>query len=154
MIRYETKQQHRVTVDTCREKSRRAIPNRLVARHRGTGQVYRADDMKLGPRCRTFFPVTIAMTSERLQFFLNEVRLSRQITHANVCRVYDVGEADNIHFLSMEYIDGEDLSRLLKRIGRIPHAKGIDIARQLCRGLAAGPTVKACYTETSNQLTS
>ena len=63
--------------------------------------------------------------------------IARQISHPNVCRVYDIGEADGHHFLSMEYVDGEDLASVLRRIGRLPGDKAIEIARQLCAGLAA-----------------
>src|SRR6185436_859050 len=52
-------------------------------------------------------------------------------------RVYDIGEAEGRTFLSMEYIDGEDLASLLRRIGRLPQDKALDVARQLCAGLAA-----------------
>jgi serine/threonine protein kinase len=57
-----------------------------------------------------------------------------------VCRVFDIGETivdGGQHFLSMEYIDGEDLASLLLRIGRLPADKALDIARQICAGLAA-----------------
>jgi serine/threonine protein kinase len=84
-----------------------------------------------------FLPRDVAEGSRRFQLFLSEVRLSRQIAHPNVCRVYDIGEVDGQHFLSMEYIDGEDLKGLLRRIGRLPSDKGIEIAKQLCAGLAA-----------------
>jgi serine/threonine protein kinase len=67
----------------------------------------------------------------------NEVRVARQVTHPNVCRVHDLGEADGQPFQSMEYIDGEDLASLLRRIGRLPPDKAIDLGRQLCAGLAA-----------------
>jgi Protein kinase domain len=104
----------------------------------GMGEVYRADDLKLGnPVALKFLPPDINEHSSKLQYFLNEVRLSRQITHPNVCRAYDVAENDGQHFLSMEFIDGEDLRSLLRRIGRIPAHKGIQIAQQLCAGLAA-----------------
>jgi serine/threonine-protein kinase len=69
--------------------------------------------------------------------FRNEVRIARQISHPNVCRVYDIGEAEGSTYLSMEYIDGEDLASLLRRIGRLPQDKALEIARQLCAGLAA-----------------
>jgi serine/threonine-protein kinase len=67
----------------------------------------------------------------------NEVRIARQISHPNVCRVYDIGEAEGSTYLSMEYVDGEDLASLLRRIGRLPQDKALEIARQLCAGLAA-----------------
>ena len=69
--------------------------------------------------------------------FRNEVRIARQVSHPNVCRVYDIGEAEGSTYLSMEYVDGEDLASLLRRIGRLPQDKALEIARQLCAGLAA-----------------
>ena len=66
-----------------------------------------------------------------------EVRIARRVSHPNVCRVYDIGEVDGSPFLSMEYVDGEDLRSLLRRIGRLPPDKAVEIARKLCAGLAA-----------------
>ena len=104
----------------------------------GMGEVYRADDLKLGhPVALKFLPKDLASDQRRLDYFHSEVRLSRQVSHPNVCRVYDIAEVNGQHFLSMEYIDGEDLKSLLRRIGRLPKDKGIEIARQLCAGLAA-----------------
>jgi serine/threonine-protein kinase len=74
---------------------------------------------------------------KRLEYFHSEVHLTRQISHPNVCRVYDIGEVDGQQFLTMEFIDGEDLKSLLRRIGRLPKDKGIQIAQQMCAGLAA-----------------
>ena len=65
------------------------------------------------------------------------MKIARQVAHPNVCRVYDVGEVDGQHFLSMGYIDGEDLASLLRRIGHLPQDKAVQIARQICAGLAA-----------------
>lgn len=102
------------------------------------GEVYRADDLKLGHTVALkFLPKDFTRDPQRLEHFHSEVRLTRQISHPNVCRVYDIGEVDTQHFLSMEYIDGEDLKGLLRRIGRLPSHKGIEIAQQLCAGLAA-----------------
>jgi serine/threonine-protein kinase len=72
-----------------------------------------------------------------LSRFRNEVRTARQVAHPNVCRIYDIGEEDGHIFLSMEYIDGEDLGGVLRRLGRTSHEKAIEIARQICLGLAA-----------------
>jgi serine/threonine-protein kinase len=102
------------------------------------GQVYRADDLKLGqPVALKFLPDRLARDSAALARFHNEVKLARHISHPNVCRVFDIGEVDGQHFLSMEYIDGEDLASLIRRIGRLPHDKAVEVARQLCAGLAA-----------------
>jgi len=104
----------------------------------GMGEVYRADDLKLEqPVALKFLPENLAGHPERLSRFRGEVRIARQVSHRNVCRVYDIGEVAGQHYLSMEYVDGEDLASLLKRIGRIPLDKGVEIARQLCAGLAA-----------------
>ena len=102
----------------------------------GMGEVYRAEDLKLGqPVALKFLPGPI--DEKRLERFYGEVRLGRQVAHPNVCRIYDVIEADGRHFLVMEYVDGEDLASLLRRIGRLPQDKATEIARGLCAGLAA-----------------
>ena len=104
----------------------------------GMGEVYRADDLKLGqPVALKFLPRDVEHDRERLDRFLTEVRLSLRVTHPNVCRVFDVAAVDGRHFISMEYVDGEDLASLLRRIGRLPEDKAVEIARQLCAGLAA-----------------
>ncbi|HEX4826233.1 MAG TPA: serine/threonine-protein kinase [Candidatus Polarisedimenticolaceae bacterium] len=104
----------------------------------GMGEVYRADDLRLGEAVALkFLPEDVAADPGRRKRFDDEVRLARTIAHPNVCRVYDVGESDGRTFLTMEYVDGEDLVSLLRRIGRLPPAKGVEIARQLCAGLAA-----------------
>ncbi len=104
----------------------------------GMGEVYRADDLKLGqPVALKFLPPQLSQDPVRLAQFHNEVRLTRQVSHPNVCRVYDVGEVDGLVFLSMEYVDGENLASLLRQIGRFPEDKALEIARQLCAGVAA-----------------
>jgi serine/threonine-protein kinase len=84
-----------------------------------------------------FLPESLATDGRRLAQFHNEVRTARQVSHPNVCRVYDIGELHGQMFLTMEYVDGEDLSILLRRIGRLPEERAIEIARQMCAGLAA-----------------
>ena len=104
----------------------------------GMGEVYRAHDLTLGQEVALkFLPEAAARNPAALARFYNEVRIARQVSHANVCRVYDLGEVDGQPYLSMEYVDGEDLGSLLRRIGRLPADKAVEIARQLCAGLAA-----------------
>jgi serine/threonine-protein kinase len=104
----------------------------------GMGEVYRADDLKLGqPVALKFLPEEVDRDPARLMQLHTEVRMARQVSHPNVCRVYDVGEFDGHTFLSMEYVDGEDLASLLRRIGRFPEDRAIEVARQMCAGLAA-----------------
>jgi hypothetical protein len=104
----------------------------------GMGEVYRADDLRLGQAVALkFLPQTLQRDADRLERFFNGVRMARQVSHPAVCRVHDVGEADGQQFLSMEFVDGEDLASLQRRIGRLPSDKALQIARQLCAGLAA-----------------
>ncbi len=104
----------------------------------GMGEVYRANDLLLGQTVALkFLPAQWTSHEATLARFRNEVRIARQISHPNVCRVYDIGEAEGSTYLSMEYVDGEDLASLLRRIGRLPQDKALEIARQLCAGLAA-----------------
>jgi predicted Ser/Thr protein kinase len=104
----------------------------------GMGEVYRALDLKLDQAVALkFLPPAMARDQHRLERFRGEVRIARKVSHRNVCRVYDLGEIDGAPFLSMEYIDGEDLGSLLRRIGRLPGDKAIEFARRLCAGLAA-----------------
>ncbi len=119
---------------------------RLGARYRivgllgrgGMGEVYRADDMELGQSVALkFLPEKVAADPTALDRFRGEVRNARKIAHPNVCRMYDIGEVDGHVFLSMEYIDGEDLAHVLARMGRPSEEKALEIARQLCLGLAA-----------------
>ncbi len=104
----------------------------------GMGEVYRATDLTLGQSVALkFLPVEAAGNSRLLERFAGEVRVARQVSHPNVCRVYDLGEVDGAPFISMEYVDGEDLASLLPRIGRLPADKATETARKICAGLAA-----------------
>ena len=104
----------------------------------GMGEVYRADDLKLGQQVALkFLPGSMVDDADSVGRLFDEVRMARKVSHPNVCRVFDVGETDGQHYVSMEYVDGEDLSSLLRRIGRLPEDKAIEISRQLCAALAA-----------------
>lgn len=103
----------------------------------GMGEVYRAYDLILGQSVALKFLGRANMDEAALARFRNEVRIARQVSHPNVCRVYDIGFIDGFHFLSMEYLDGEDLSSLIRRIGRLPQDKAIEFTRKICAGLSA-----------------
>lgn len=113
----------------------------------GMGEVYRADDLKLGQAVALkFLPSALADDPVRRERFLAEVRITRQVSHPNICRVYDIAEVEDDarngirqirYFLTMEYIDGEDLASLIDRIGYLSNAKALDLTRQLVMGLAA-----------------
>ncbi len=103
----------------------------------GMGEVYRSYDLILNQPVALKFLAGAQMTEASLARFRNEVRIARQVSHPNVCRVYDLGMVEGLQFLSMEYIDGEDLASLLRRIGRLPQDKAIEFTRKICAGLGA-----------------
>lgn len=104
----------------------------------GMGEVYRAEDLTLiQPVALKFLPQAAASDERRRQRLHSEVRIARQVSHPNVCRVYDIGEVHGCPYISMEYVDGEDLNSLLRRIGRLPPDKAVEFARKLGAGLAA-----------------
>jgi hypothetical protein len=104
----------------------------------GMGEVYRSHDVRLDQQVALkFLPEALGHDGAAVARFHNEVRTARQVTHPNVCRVHDIGEADGVPFISMEFVDGEDLASLLQRIGRLPQDKGVEVAHALCAGLAA-----------------
>ena len=120
----------------------------------GMGEVYRADDLTLDqPVALKFLPSGVGDGDARLSQFHNELRIARQVSHKNVCRLYDLGEADGRRFLTMEYVDGEDLG-----VAAAPHRP--DPARQgdrRSRGSSArvSPprTNAACCIATSSRRT-
>jgi serine/threonine-protein kinase len=102
------------------------------------GEVYRADDLRLGQSVALkLMSAAMASRHDGLRRLSDEVRLARGIAHPHVCRVYDIGYAEGWHYLSMEYVDGETLASLLRRIGQMPMPKALEMARQLCAGVGA-----------------
>lgn len=104
----------------------------------GMGEVYRADDLQIGESVALKFPTwNLQVDQQQAQRFYAEVRSARQVTHPSVCQVYDIGEFEGDTFITMEFIDGEDLKSLIRRVGRLSHEKATEIGRQICAGLAA-----------------
>ena len=94
------------------------------------GEVYKAFDVILNQTVALKFLTPAHISDAALLRLRNEVRIARQVSHPNVCRVYDLGVVEGLHFLSMEYIDGEDLASLLRRIGRLPQDKAVEFTRR------------------------
>ncbi len=104
----------------------------------GMGEVYRAEDLTLEQAVALkFLPAALSQDAAALARFHAEVRTARQVSHPNVCRMFDIGEAGGTLFLTMEYVDGEDLASVVRRIGRLSPDKATEVARQICAGLAA-----------------
>jgi serine/threonine protein kinase/tetratricopeptide (TPR) repeat protein len=102
----------------------------------GMGAVYKARDRELDRliALKVIRP-ELATDPAILLRFKQELILSRNITHKNVVRIYDLGEADGIRFISMEYLDGEDLRTILRRSGKFSPKEAITVVEQVCRAL-------------------
>ena len=103
----------------------------------GMGKVYRVLDKKLKEEVALkFIKPEIASDKETIERFSNELKLARKIGHRNVGRMYELMEDEGAHFITMEYVSGEDLKSFIHRVGQLPIGKAISIAKQICDGLA------------------
>src|SRR5262249_34705395 len=104
----------------------------------GMGAVYKARDRELDRlvALKVIRP-ELASNPDILQRFKQEILLSSKVTHRNVVRIYDLGEAEGLKFITMEYVDGKDLRQKLKQEGRLAVNEARDIIAQVFSGLAA-----------------
>jgi len=102
----------------------------------GMGKVYKVHDTKIKEKIALkLISPEIAKDKKTIERFSNELKLARKIRHKNICGMYDLGEEKGTHFITMEFVPGEDLRSLLRRIGQLPIGKSISIAKQICEGL-------------------
>src|SRR5271165_2304810 len=104
----------------------------------GMGAVYKAHDMEVERvvGLKVIRP-DLAGDPAVLARFKQELVLARQVTHRNIIRIYDLNEADGVKFITMEFIEGEDLRTILTREGKLPPKEAVNIMRQSCSGLLA-----------------
>jgi serine/threonine protein kinase len=103
----------------------------------GMGKVYKAFDKKIEEEIALkMLRSEITGDKKTLSRFSNELKIARKIVHKNVGRMYDLGEAEGVHFITMEYIPGEDLKSFIKRSGQLTVGKALSIAKQICEGLS------------------
>lgn len=104
----------------------------------GMGAVYKAQDRELGRTValKVIRP-ELASNPDILQRFKQEILLASKVTDRNIIRIYDLGEADGIKFITMEYVEGEDLRSLLRAKGKLPPAEAVEIMGQVVSGLKA-----------------
>jgi serine/threonine protein kinase len=104
----------------------------------GMGRVYKAVDKELNKVVALkMIKPELSDTAAMVQRFKKELVLAREVTHKNVCRIYDLGEVRGIRFISMQYIKGQDLKGFIKQSGKLTTEKAIDITRQICVALQA-----------------
>ncbi len=118
----------------------------------GMGAVYKARDIEIG-RFVAFKVIRPEFARDRniIERFKQELLLASQVTHKNVIRIYDLGEADGMKFITMEYIDGHDLHHMIGEHGRYSQQETIAIIRQVCRALEAAHTVGVVHRDLKPQ---
>ncbi len=103
----------------------------------GMGRVYKAFDQEVGQKVALkLLRPEVAGDEAMIGRFRNELKLARQITHRNVCRIYDLGKEGRELYITMEFVAGEDLKSFIRRVGQVPVRKALDAAKQVAEGLA------------------
>ena len=102
----------------------------------GMGRVYKALDKEINEEVAIkLLKPEIASDESTVERFRNELKFARKISHKNVCRMYHIAKEEGTPYITMEYVPGEDLKRLVKRKGKLSDKESISIAKQVCEGL-------------------
>ncbi len=102
----------------------------------GMGRVYKVLDKEVNAKVALkLIKREIASDKKTIERFRNELKVARDISHKNVCRMYDLGKEEGTYYITMEYVSGEDLKSFIRRSGVISVGKAISIANQVCEGL-------------------
>ena len=98
----------------------------------GMGKVYRVEDKKIKEEVALkLIKHEIASDKKTIERFSNELKMARKIAHRNVCKMYDLGEEKGTHYITMEYVPGQDLRGLIKQTGQLAVGTTINIAKQV-----------------------
>src|ERR1051326_92251 len=118
----------------------------------GMGAVYKAQDRELDrPVALKLIRPELAASSAMLARFKQELLLSRQVTHKNVIRIYDLGDADGAKFITMEYVDGRDLRSLIQEKKKFSPEEDIEVMQQVCQALEAAHSVGVSHRDLNPQ---
>jgi serine/threonine protein kinase/tetratricopeptide (TPR) repeat protein len=102
----------------------------------GMGKVYKVYDTKIKEKIALkLIKAEIARDKKTIERFSTELRLARKIRHKNICQMFDLGEERRSHFITMEFVPGEDLKSMIRMSGRLAVVTAINIAKQICGGL-------------------
>jgi serine/threonine protein kinase/predicted Zn-dependent protease len=103
----------------------------------GMGTVYKVFDSEIKEKIALkLLKPEVAADEDTVERFRNEIKLARKIGHKYVCRMFDLGKAEETYFITMEYVPGEDLKSFIRRSGRLTVGKAVYVARQVLEGLA------------------
>lgn len=118
----------------------------------GMGAVYKARDRELDrPVALKVIRPDLARNKAMIDRFKQELLLARQVTHRNVIRIYDLGEAQGLKFITMEFIEGEDLRGLLSKKKKLTPEESVDIMQQVCRALEAAHSLGIIHRDLKPQ---
>jgi len=102
----------------------------------GMGRVYKALDTEVNEKVAIkLIKAEIAADKKTIERFRNELKFARKIRHKNVCQMFDLNREEGSYYITMEYVAGEDLKGLIKKMGQLSAGQAITIANQLCDGL-------------------
>jgi len=118
----------------------------------GMGAVYKAKDLEMDRMValKVIRP-DLARNASIVDRFKQELRLSHQVTHKNVIRIYDLGEGEGVKFITMEYIEGQDLRSLIQEKKKFAPEEAVEIMRQVCQALEAAHSVGVIHRDLKPQ---
>lgn len=103
----------------------------------GMGKVYKATDKEIkGKVALKLIKPEVASDKKTIERFRNELKTARDIAHKNVCRMYDLNKEESTYYITMEYVSGEDLKKLIRKMGQLSPGQAMLIAKQVCEGLS------------------
>src|SRR5438309_6914085 len=118
----------------------------------GMGAVYKAMDRGLNrPVALKVIRPDLAGNQAILDRFKQELLLAREVTHKNVIRIYDLGEAEGMKFITMEYVEGKDLRTLINEKNKLAPEEAVEIMQQVCRALEAAHSVGIIHRDLKPQ---
>ncbi len=103
----------------------------------GMGRVYKVLDKEVNEKVALkLIKPEIAADKKTIERFRNELKFARKIRHKNVCQMYDLNKEEGTYYITMEFVDGEDLESFIRRSGQLTVGKAVSITNQVCEGLS------------------
>jgi serine/threonine protein kinase/Tfp pilus assembly protein PilF len=103
----------------------------------GMGKVYKANDIEIKEKVAIkLIKPEISMDRKTIERFQNELKFARKIRHKNVCQMYDLNRDEGTYYITMEYVEGENLKNMIRMSGQLRIGTAVSVAKQVCEGLA------------------